>query len=152
MHWWKMGKQRFVRFSVNSLWALAGLRSAWKLTCYLAWPDFVTLYWFVCHVQFSLDATVVAFWPSSDLILKINKVRRTVPLDMFVHLLTSKEIMCECSFCGHKISLYTVCTQCDTVTAARFWVGLHYTCLRSSQHSRVFVNILTLKPVSIFHW
>lgn len=151
MHWWEMGMLRFVWFSINSLWTLAGLRSVWKPTCYLAWPEFVTLYCFTCHVQFSLDAAVVTFWASSDLILKTNKVKRTGPLDMFVHLLISKEIVWML-FCGHEVSLYTVCTQCGTVTAARFWVGLHFICLRSSQHSRVFVNILNLKPVSIFHW
>lgn len=50
----------------------------------------------------------MAFWPSSDLVLKINKVKANGPLEMFVSLLTSREIMRECSFCGHKVSLYTL--------------------------------------------
>lgn len=85
---------------------------------------------------------------------EITKVKRTGPLDMFIHLLTSKETMCACSFCGHKVSLYRVqgvytVWHSDSSTLC---IGLHCTHLRSSQHSRVFVNILNLKPVSIFHW
>ena len=48
----------------------------------------------------------MAFWPSSDLILKINKVKVNGSLEMFVSWFTSKQIMRECSFCGHKVSLY----------------------------------------------
>lgn len=105
IHWWEMRKQRFVRFSVKSLWALAGLRSVWKPACYLVdqilglCADLCAMFSFLLMPQCFL---IFCF------VLQIDKVKRVGSLEMFVHLLTSKEIMCECSLCGHKVSLYSV--------------------------------------------
>lgn len=121
----RSGNAEIFRLSAKSLWALAELRSVWKLIHYLVWPNFVTPFtdlfgMFNFHLmpqQWLSIFPLIWYWKST-------KWKQTVLLKcscFLVCLLANKCSFCECFFCGHKVSLYTLTVEAIT----HFWIGVN---------------------------